>query len=182
MTRLTFALIGAAALALSPSALAAERCAGTTATDWTAAGKGWVIEASADGPTCDNAVATLIIRNPAGEPVYWTSQVASQTMVLAGKTGPKELGAGLKEWTDPNSSTIQTADALPEWKKGTESPGAGSEFPFYPDEGLTQEDYEAIRATKAPTFCFVQGMESLDCLVLGKDGVLTSVGVQSFPG
>ncbi len=173
----------ATALLAAPSALAAERCGGTASAAWDAAGKGWMIEAMADGPTCDQAVATMVIRNATGEPVFNTSQVANQTMLLAGKTNAKELGDGLKEWIDPKGSNITTSDALPEWKKGAEAPGeAGAEFPFYPDEGMTQEAYEAIRATKAPTFCYVQGMESLNCLVLDKDGVLTSAGVQSFPG
>lgn len=181
----TTTIFAATAVLLAlPGAHAADaRCGGTASTPWTAAGKGWMIEAMADGPTCDGAVATMAIRNAAGEPMFWTSQVAGQTMVLAYKANAKELSDGLKEWIDPKGSSIQTSDALPEWSKGAEAPGkADAEFPFMQAEGMDRDTYEAIRAQKAPTFCFVQGMESLNCLVLDKDGVLTSAGIQTFPG
>jgi hypothetical protein len=31
-------------------------------------------------------------------------------------------------------------------------------------------------------FCYVQGMESMACIGLSKDGQMTKIGVQSFPG
>jgi hypothetical protein len=54
-------------------------------------------------------------------------------------------------------------------------------FPFYPSEGVTREAYLAARAANAPMWCFVQGMESQACLVL-RDGAITELGAQSFPG
>lgn len=183
-TMKAYVSLAAVALFLAPSAFAAERCAGTASTPWDGAGTGWTIDAFADGATCETAVGTLVVRNATGEPVYWTAQPAAQTMLLAYKTSAAELVAGLKEWIDPKGGKAQTADELPEWKAGAEAPGeAGAEFPFFAAEGMPREEYEKIRATKAPVFCYVQGMESVNCIVLEKEsGMLISVGVQTFPG
>jgi hypothetical protein len=40
---------------------------------------------------------------------------------------------------------------------------------------------EAARAARLPVFCYVQGMESMAC-VMWKDGGITKLGVQLFPG
>jgi hypothetical protein len=56
------------------------------------------------------------------------------------------------------------------------------EFPFYPEEGMDQVTYEQIRAEKQKIFCYVQGMESIACVAISKNGAATKIGVQTFPG
>lgn len=75
---------------------------------------------------------------------------------------------------------MQTSSALPEWPANADSPQNG-EFPFYPAEGVTRDLYNQVRDANVPLYCYVQGMESSNCLAL-RDGALESVGVQSFPG
>lgn len=90
------------------------------------------------------------------------------------------MQAALAEWIDPaRNTTLQTSSALPEWPASTEFPTNG-EFPFYP-EGFTREAYNALRAAHLPLYCYVQGMESMACIVYG-DGGVDKVGVQTFPG
>ncbi len=139
------------------------------------------VEAITTGPDCARAVATLIIRNGSGEPIYADTHIPSQVMTLAQASTPAAMQTALAEWIAPESNTtMQTTGALPEWPANADSPQSG-EFPFYVEEGTTRELYNTIRDANTPLYCFVQGMESLACLAL-RDGALEKVGVQSFLG
>lgn len=139
------------------------------------------VEAITTGPDCARAVATLIIRNGSGAPIYSETHIPSQVMTLAQASTPAAMQTALQEWVDPASNTtMQTSSALPEWPANADSPQNG-EFPFYPVEGMTREAYNQIRDANVPLYCYVQGMESLNCLAMS-NGELESVGVQSFPG
>lgn len=139
------------------------------------------IEAVTAGPDCARAVATLVIRNGSGDPLYATTHMPSQVMTLAQAETTNAMQTALQEWIDPASNTtMPTSSALPEWPANADSPQNG-EFPFYPAEGVTRELYNQVRDANVPMYCYVQGMESLNCLAL-RDGALESIGVQSFPG
>jgi len=139
------------------------------------------IEATTTGPDCARAVATLIIRNGSGEPLYSETHIPSQVMTLAQASTPAAMQTALQEWVDPASNTtMQTSSALPEWPANADSPQNG-EFPFYAAEGWTRDLYNQVRDANVPLYCYVQGMESVNCLAL-RDGALESVGVQTFPG
>lgn len=139
------------------------------------------IEAITTGPDCARSVATLIIRNGSGEPIYSSTHLPPHLMTLKDASTPALMQTALEQWIDPASNTtMQTSSALPEWPANAISPQNG-EFPFYVDEGYTRELYNEIRSANLPLYCFVQGMESLRCLAL-RNGALESVGVQSFPG
>lgn len=139
------------------------------------------IEAITTGPDCARAIATLIIRNGSGEPLYSETYQPSQVMTLAQADTPAAMQTALHEWIDPaNNSTMQTSSALPDWPANADGPQNG-EFPFYPEDGMTRESYNAVRDANVPLYCYVQGMESMACLAL-RDGALESVGLQTFPG
>ncbi len=55
--------------------------------------------------------------------------------------------------------------------------GGGDRQQVHPVEDL----YERLAGEAKPMFCYVQGMESLACLVEFDDR-LEKIGVQSFPG
>ncbi|MBL8545870.1 MAG: hypothetical protein JNL81_05360 [Hyphomonadaceae bacterium] len=184
-----FLIAGLAALAVAACTPAAEQhgdlsegCDARGVATWnTPADPNASIEAITTGPDCARAVATLIIRNGSGEPIYSETHIPSQVMTLAQAGTPAAMQTALQEWVDPASNTtMQASSALPEWPANADGPQSG-EFPFYPAEGSTREIYNAVRGADAPMYCYVQGMESLNCLVL-QDGALESVGVQSFPG
>lgn len=159
-----------------------EGCSARATAPWsTSVDPNASIEAITTGPDCARAVATFIIRNGSGEALYSMTYNPSQVMTLAQARTPGAMETALAEWIDPaGNTTMQTSSALPEWPANAESPQNG-EFPFYPEEGVTRELYNQIRAADAPMYCYVQGMESLNCLAL-RDGALETVGVQSFPG
>ena len=71
---------------------------------------------------------------------------------------------------------------LPPWPQGADGPDAG-EFPFFVEEGVTRDLYEDVRAEDRAMVCFIQGGESLLCLVKHpRTGDLEAIGVQTFPG
>jgi hypothetical protein len=77
-------------------------------------------------------------------------------------------------------SQTPSSSQSPDWKDKEDLPYEG-QFPFIVEAGIGRP-YLAIRKANRPTFCFVQGIESIGYLVLSADGALTKVGVQTFPG
>lgn len=146
---------------------------------WTVGEENFSVEANTVGPDCARAVATLVIRNASGEPIWADARISSDIMTLAPAHDPAAMNAALGEWTT-NSSVMQSTSALPEWPANATGPENG-EFPFYLNEGYTRESYEAMRTANDPMFCYVQGMESLSCVIYG-DGGIEQIGVQTFPG
>lgn len=163
------------------AAAAAGPCVAAASRDWAPeGGPPFKVEATSAGPDCQHAVATITIRNAAND-IYWVEAYpASQVMSLAAARTLDEMQAALLDWTDSANSTIVTSSALPDWPANTDGPENG-EFPFYIAEGMDRGQYMSIRQQNVPVFCYVQGMESLNCLAY-LDGGLTVVGIQSFPG
>jgi hypothetical protein len=140
------------------------------------------VEAYTGGPTCALAVVTLVIRNSKGEPLWF--ETSDTRYILSFSEQPKAnaeaMATTLKEWVK-NDDRMQYTSVLPEWKKGADAP-VSAEFPFYVQDGITQQDYSQMRDAKLPMFCYVAGMESESCLVLTKEGTIVKIGSQSFPG
>jgi hypothetical protein len=169
------ALCGAAVAACDQSASPGRSgCAEEASSLWGP----YRVEASSSGPDCARAVVTLAVRNKSGAAAWVHAAPGAQLMTFAQVKTRAEMAKALAEWLEQNPSFDNTAELLP-WSQGTAQPSA--EFPFYPDEGVDREYYEGLRAAKLAMFCYVQGMESLACIV-SKDGQLTKIGVQSFPG
>lgn len=174
----------AAAAAAEPAAAEAPAsgCAATSNVMWGPIGPSdhpsYRIEAYANGATCEAAVVTLAIRARDGFPIYAWSGAAQHLFGLADQPDTAAMNKALAEWMD--SSAIETTAALPPWDK-TEGQPSRAEFPFMPAEWLDKATYEAMRTEKLHTYCFPQGMESLNCLVL-RDGQVEEVGLQLFPG
>lgn len=163
---------GAALIETSAPVDAAAACNLGTSKPW----KPFQTEAFSNGPSCELAVVTLVIRGADGKVLWTNSSAAEHIMTFAGVKTPKEMSKALGEWLD--SSKTSTSE-LPPWKKGEEAPAAG-EFPFYPD--VDWETYNRIRSEKQAMFCYVQGMESEACVAISRDGMVEKVGVQTFPG
>jgi hypothetical protein len=168
----------------APSTPAAEMasvgCESHARAAWEAApGQRFSITASADGPTCQNAVATLTIRDPAGKVLMAEAYPVEFVMNLREKKTDTELDAALAEWIDPAKSTPSNTKDLIAWPAGqTHPPG---EFPFYPEDDVDQKIYESYRTKAQPVLCYVQGGESMACVLWDTDR-LVRLGVQTFPG
>lgn len=156
-------------------------CDARAANTWAVGDAQYAVEATSDGPDCARAVATLVVRDPSGNPLYAETYLAQHVMVLTSATTREAMQTALADWTNPaNNTTMLTTSALPDWPQGEDGP-ANEEFPFYPEPDYSRDRYMAIRAEDAPLLCYVQGIESMACLAL-RNGALEKVGVQTFAG
>lgn len=146
---------------------------------WNIGAEAFSVEATTSGPDCARAVATLVIRNASGEAIWADAHIASDIMMFAPAHDIAAMNTALGEWTT-NGTAMQNTSALPEWPANADGPQNG-EFPFYLNEGYTRESYNTMRAANIPMFCYVQGMESMRCIIYG-DGGIEWIGVQTFPG
>jgi hypothetical protein len=179
-----FAAFAVFAVACSPAAeevdVMSEGCDARGVSQWAVGEDTFFVEATTNGPDCARAVATIVVRNASGEALYTESHVASEVMTLHGAGDPSAMQAALGEWVDGSNQPFANTGALPAWAANAEAPSNG-EFPFYPTEGHTRETWAALRAHADPIFCYVQGMESMACIIYG-DGGIEHLGVQTFPG
>lgn len=166
---------------LNVSAAQAADCAAKASVAWPEGGKGVVAEATSSGPRCGTAKLGLVLRGAGGEVLFNFDATADAVMPFVQVKSKTEMQAALASWIADARTQMPTTAKLPNWKQGQEQPSDG-EFPFYPDDAVKRAEYLALRAAKRPMFCFVQGMESLSCLVIGADGKAKTIGAQSFPG
>ena len=160
---------------------AAGGCSASASTAWKPfAGRTFRAEAFSNGPSCTYAVVTLVIRAPDGKALWADAAPAEHLMTFVEAKTRKQMSRALGEWLSQNHMFKTTAE-LPEWKTGEDAPKSG-EFQFIPDQNVDREYYEQARGAKLPVFCYVQGMESMACVALSKDGQMTKIGVQTFPG
>lgn len=175
-------LIVAAAAAFGVVPASAAGCNLGAVRPWMAAKpQPYMSEAYSNGARCSGAVVTIVVRGPDGK-VLWTESRASEHVMpfVDANTVPK-MNAALRDWLEQTHPFKSTGD-LPAWKKGADAPNMLGEFPFYPEADVDQVTYEQIRAQRQNIFCYVQGMESMACIAIAKDGAARKVGVQSFPG
>ena len=148
------------------------------------------IVASSVGPDCKRAVALMVVRDGKGEVKYSFSSAAKDIGIFgnlaeAPVANKKIMRVALGEWLDAGlSSNQKRLSKYLEWKAGTDGPAENppAEFPFTVSSDVSRETYEEWRKQNVPVFCFVQGMESMRCIVLTKDGSISEVGIQRFPG
>ncbi len=143
-------------------------------------GRAYRLEAFSNGPSCALAVVTLTVRAPDGTALWVDAAPAAHLMTFGEVKTLKQMTSALNDWLS-QAHVFKTTAELPEWKKGEDAPKSG-EFQFIPDAGVDREYYEQARAGRLPVFCYVQGMESMSCVALSKDGQMTKIGVQTFPG
>ena len=137
------------------------------------------LEAFSDGPSCAKAVAVITIRNAAGSVLFSHSYIGEVLAPTSGVRTIVQMRAALNSWLQAGRDRSIHAN-LPNWVAGADEP-VDTEFPFMPDETITRADYLAIKANRTPIVCYVQGMESLNCLVY-RNGDMEPFGIQTFPG
>jgi hypothetical protein len=173
---------------MNSHALAASNCNARVSQPWNANAKHkFTLEAISNGPDCNRAVVLLVARDAKGE-VQWTLVRRASYVAMfspeATKNG-KDMPGALKQWLITGlQSDLKTMEKLPDWKKGADGPAEDppAEFPFTVSAELDRDTYLAWRKAKFPLLCFVQGMESELCITSTDQGLVTEVGIQSFPG
>lgn len=146
---------------------------------WIADGQRLLVTATTSGPNCRQSVALMIVRDAEGNVVWTDARPAAFVMGLNTPTTRTPMSGALREWIGFATRGQTTAD-LPPWTRAEQPPSA-SGFEFEPEPWINRETYLEMRERAEPMFCYVQGLESLACLV-GRHGRLEKIGVQSFPG
>ncbi len=167
---------------------ASAACTMTVSKTWKSAGL--TIDASSVGPNCARAAALLVVRDGKGHIKYSFSSAAEfigtfGNLADAPVTDNKKMLKALNEWLDTGLfSKVTRLSQYAEWKAGADGPieNPPSAFPFTVNSDLNRNTYEEWRKQNVPVFCFVQGIESERCLVRTKQGEVSEVGIQSFPG
>ena len=151
------------------SSAANAACNATAARAWA----GLQIEASASGSNCSQAVVTINLRKGNGEALWAHSYIAKQLLNFAqiNSSDTKAMTKALVSWIS-GEGFMKSADALK----------LDGEFPFTPTESIDAASLAQYRKARLPLFCFIQGMESGNCLAKNKYGNLIELGVQRFPG
>jgi hypothetical protein len=143
-------------------------------------GQRFRVEATTSGPACRQSAAVIIVRNAAGDVVWTDARPAALVAGLNTPTTRTPMTYALRDWIGLATRGQTTAD-LPPWPHREPGPTSSSGFEFEPEPWINREHYLALRARAAPMFCYVQGLESLACLV-EQNGRLEKIGVQAFPG
>jgi hypothetical protein len=140
----------------------------------------YTAEASTQGE-CGLGELVLTVRNQNGDIEFSDTFGPSDLFGFYDIFTFQDMNLALTDWVSNYADESSTAK-LPPWPVGADGPEAG-EFPFYVEEGVSQALYEEIRAQDRPMVCFIQGGESLLCLVQHPEtGDLEALGVQTFPG
>jgi hypothetical protein len=140
----------------------------------------YTVEAQTLGPTCQQAVAVLVIRAREGSPIYTWSGRTEDLLGLYDAADAAAMKIALEGWIDQSGAMLKTTADLPPWEQ-TEGQPQRAEFPFMPESWLDKAGWDQMRADKRDMFCFVQGRESMNCAVL-RDGQMEEIGLQLFPG
>jgi hypothetical protein len=131
------------------------------------------------GPSCAHAGLSYTITNARGRVIFQQRYQADSVAPFLEVRNRVQMQAALIEWIKPTNQVNFLAN-LPNWPAGADAP-VQEEFGFTPAETMTREEYRGIIASRTPTRCYVQGIESINCVIY-HDGVIDPFGVQQFPG
>lgn len=155
----------------------AEDCTQTVEATWL---ESYTAVATTQGE-CGLGELVLTITNQNGGTEFSDTWSPNDLFGFYGIVTHSEMKFALSDWVDGYADQASSTK-LPPWPQGAEGPEAG-EFPFFVEEGVSRDLYEAVRAEDRPMVCFIQGGESLLCLVKHPEtGDLEAIGVQTFPG
>ncbi len=163
-------LLGAAACDRSaPPQQAAEGCARSAVHEvsWTSDGAPDTVTATASGPSCTQAIVTLVFRDAAGEPL-WVFASTHYDMSVGGRSpetppvSDEEMDRFLASWADV---TVGRSGELPAWREGAATLGEAADGMAY-DTAFDRETYEGLRARNLPQVCFAAATEASQCLVI----------------
>jgi hypothetical protein len=125
------------------------------------------ITVGSEGPSCVQAVVSLVARNARGDPL-WTFINTCHDMTTGGVAtddatvvSSEQVGHFLAGWANV---TAQTSDLLPEWREGADNVGTNGGLTY--TTAFSRESYEAMRQRNLRMICYAAAVEATQCLVL----------------
>jgi hypothetical protein len=134
---------------------------------------GFTVEAFSQGEDCATAVVTIAIRDAHGKAIWVQAYIASQLLNFSQDpiADPKAMKKKLSRWIS-GEGFRQSVDRL----------NLKGEFPFTVSSDIDAKIFATLRKSKRPLFCYIQGIESGNCLTIDKDNNVIELGIQTFPG
>lgn len=127
-----------------------------------------VITASADGPSCAQALVTFVIRNTSGDPL-WAFASTYYDMNMGGippegapPVSSEQMDTFLAGWANV---TEMRSGELPEWREGVATL-TESATTFSYDTPFERDVYEMLRARNLPMLCYAAAVEAAQCLII----------------
>jgi hypothetical protein len=148
---------------------APEHCAhsATHQVVWTNPDAPDTISVRSEGPSCLQAVVTLVARNAQGDPLWQfistyhdmtTGGIASDN---AQPVSPEQVDRFLAGWANV---TAQTSGRLPEWPEGADTIGSNRGLSY--NTSFSHESYEAMRQRNLRMICYAAAVDATQCLVV----------------
>lgn len=151
----------------------------THAVTWSNEGEPDTVSAISEGPSCAQAVVTLVVRNANGDPL-WTFANTYYDLHTGGApppgvTAPAVTVETMEKFLDSFADvTTMQSSQLPDWAEGAEGP-ADAARPFHYSTAYQRDTYEALRAGNRPLICYAAAAEATQCLI--KDPASNSAAV-----
>jgi hypothetical protein len=135
---------------------------------WSSADAPDSITATSDGPTCAQAVVTLVVRNAGGDPL-WAFASTYYDMTSGGAPPPGaapatevEVDRFLGGWA---RVTEMRSSGLPQWREDAATLTESAETFAY-ETPFERETYESLRAQDLPMICYAAAAEASQCLII----------------
>jgi hypothetical protein len=125
------------------------------------------ITARAEGPSCVQAIVSLVVRNASGDPLW--QFISTYHDMTAGGVAPADAPAVSREQVDRflagwANVTVQTSAQLPEWRAGATSVGSNGGLIY--STAFSRETYEALRQRGLRMICYAAAVDATQCLVI----------------
>lgn len=147
------------AAASSAAQSASGVCNAHATRDWKIGDTSFMVDATAQGPSCAHAVAILVLRTADGRALFADAYPIDQVTLAFNPNGDAtRLASDLQAWITGDEHH-STADQLPAWPEGAPAPPG-----FTP--ALARLSYEGLRNEKAAILCYPDGGESNACVAL----------------
>jgi hypothetical protein len=126
------------------------------------------ITATAEGPSCAQAVVTFVVRNAAGDPL-WAFASTYYDLTMGGippegaePVSNERMDQFLTDWANV---TEQRTTELPEWREGFDTLSASAQTFSY-DTPFDRETYEMLRTRNLQMICYQAAVEGAQCLII----------------
>ena len=161
---------------MTPESLAREVCRGRISAPWAAA-PGYTLTLVVDGATCEEAVGFLTVRTPNRWPIWSSPAFSVGSSALQGLRTPADLEGVMNSQVRLEYTILKTVADLPEWPEGA-AYGSWVRGAVHGTvkEGVTRDQWQEWRRTKAPLLSLGLGMETYYLYVLDADGRIREIG------